>query len=293
MMTLMVLLLAVTIATAQRGQRQGGGHDLLSELKLTTEQQAQIKAIREEGRAQMQEMRKQNPDQRPDREAMKKMHAAAQAKVEAVLTPAQREQLTAIKAERKAAWKAVDKKGMKAELKAHDETKVKPVISAARAQFDQFLSAEDKATLERLRPVFAARPNGKAGAEKGLGKAKGQKPSAADVAAKKATMEAWKTEHAAEIAELKTLTQKYAADLERLQERLQPQREQWAKEKREIISRYLPENAERAKGKMAGVPRGGKAGKANGKGRPQGKERQNKKEHENWPRGAAFLLLKG
>ncbi len=287
MMTMMVLLLAVTIATAQRGQGKRG--DNLAALKLTTEQQAQIKAIKEEGRAQMKAMRAENPEQRPSREAMKEMREASQAKVEAVLTTEQREQLANMKAERKAAWKAVDKEAMKAELKQHTETKVKPVISAARAQFDQFISAEDKAALDRLRPVFANKPKGKNKGKARMGRGKEGKPSEADRAAQKAVVETWKTNHAAEIAELKALTKKYAEDLKRIQDRMAPQRQQWGEEKRAITEKYLPEGAQKA--------RGGKQGARKGKEPKQGKRARKgegkRTEKGDWPKGAAFLLMKG
>jgi Spy/CpxP family protein refolding chaperone len=291
MMTMMVLLLAVTIATAQRGQGQRPPA-LPAELNLTTEQQEQIKAIRQATRTEMQELRTQNPDQRPDRAAMKKMREASMAKVEAILTTEQREQLAALKAERKAAWKAVDKKGMKEALKAHHETKVKPVLSAARSQLDQFISAEDKTALERLRPVFAAKPKGKAGKGRSKGKARGEKPSEADIAARKAAMETWKEDHAEEIAELKTLTKKYATDLKRIKERMQPQQEQWGKEKREIMQEYLPEEAGKMK-RRGGKNRKDKSAKGKRKGMEQKKGKPGKAGHEDWPKGAAFLLMQG
>ncbi|TXF85652.1 hypothetical protein FUA23_20360 [Neolewinella aurantiaca] len=291
MMTMMALLFAVTVATAQRGPAHRG-NDLLSELNLTAEQQEQIKAIKQEGAAQMKELREQNPDQRPDREAMKKMREASQAKVEAVLTTEQKQQLEALKAERKAARDSVDKEALKAELKAHNETKVKPVIAASRAQFDQFISAEDKAALDRLRPIFESKPEGKAG-KRGHRKAKEEKPSEADREARKSAMETWKTEHADDIAELKALTEKYSDDIKRVQESMKPQREQWAKEKREIMEKYLPEGAAKAKGKKAGARKGkGKEGaKAEGKGK--GKRSGKQDARGDWPKGAAFLLMKG
>lgn len=298
MMTMMVLLLAVTVATAQRGQGHRG-NDPLAELDLTAEQQAQIKAIKQDSRAQIQEARKQNPDQRPDRAAMKKMQDASKAKVDAVLTTEQREKMATIKAERKAAWDAVDKEGMRTALKEYDKTKVKPVISAARGQLDQFISAEDQASINRLRPIFASKPKAKARAQRGKGKgkgkgkgeAKGEKPTEADRAARKAKMEAWSTDHAAEIAELKVLTEKYADDLNRIQERMKPQRQQWAKEKREITNSYLPEGAQKGKGGKAKARKGKAAkGKAKGQNKADGKRSQNAR--GDWPKDAAFLLLK-
>jgi len=197
-----------------------------------------------------------------------------------------------MKAERKAAWKAVDKKGMKAALKTHHDTKVKPVISAARAQLDQFISAEDKATIERLRPIFEAKPKGKAGRRPGKGQAKGKKPSEADMAARKAAMKTWKEDHAEEIAELKVLTKKYAQDLKRIKKRLEPQHKQWGKEKRAIMDEYLPEGASERKHKGRKI-REGKSAKSKRKGAEQEKEKPGRKGHRDWPRGAAFLLMNG
>jgi len=208
------------------------GDQLLSKLDLTAEQQAQIKAIKEEGRAQMKELRQQNPEQRPDRASMKKMRESAEAKIQAILTPEQRKKLETIKTERKAAWKSVDKEAMKADLKAHTETKIKPVIAAARARFNEVITAEDQAAIERLRPVFASKPANK-GMRGGQARKQGEKPREGDRAARKATVEQWKTDHAAEIAELKALTAKYKSELKSLKETMAPQQEQWKKEKRE------------------------------------------------------------
>ena len=286
MMTMMVLLLAVTVATAQRGQSQRGEDKLFSELNLTAEQQAQIKAIREEGRAEMKELRQQGSEQRPDRESMKKMRESAKEKVQAILTPEQRKKLDSLKAERKAALEAVDKKALKADLKAHTETKIKPVISAARARLDQVISAEDQAAIERLRPVFANKPGRKATRSGD----KGKKPSEEERAANKAEAEQWKIDHATEIAELKALTAKYEADLKSMKDAMAPQREQWKKEKREIAARYLPEGAETSPGRPE------KAKHKRGKAKP-GKANQRKTgassgEKEDWPRSSAFLLMK-
>lgn len=278
-MTTMALLLAVSLLTGQRGQGQRGGNDLLSELNLTAEQQAQIKAIKAESRAQTKALHQDNEGERPDRAAYQEARKATATKIEAVLTAEQRQQLETIKAERKAAYKAVDKKALKAELEAHTNDKVKPVISAARAQFNQFISAEDQATLTRLRPVFASLPKRKAGTNLG------QKPTEAETTAHKAAVQQWKADHATEIEALKALTTKYDADLKRLQERMAPQRQQWSAEKREIMAKYLPEGAAdgrarkgRADKSRSDSARGAKKGDRSGKG-------------SEWPRSRAFLLM--
>ena len=275
MMIALVLLVATSFATAQRG------HGDFAELKLTAEQREQIQSIRAESRARMQELRQQSPEQRPDREAMKKLRAETQGEIEALLTAEQRRQLADIRAERAAARKAVDKEALKADLEAHRETRVKPVLAAARAQFDQFISAEDKATLERLRPIFATKPDGK----KAGGHHRGERPTEAEISARKKAASDWRAAHAAEIAEMKALTKKYAADLERIRERMAPQREQWRKEKREIMANHRPDH--KGNSKKAGTRAGKRPHRA------ADKKKREKKTPQGWPRGAAFLLMKG
>jgi Spy/CpxP family protein refolding chaperone len=278
LMTATALLLTISVITAQRGQGQRGGNDLLSEIQLTTEQREQIKAITAESRAQTKVLRETNDGERPDRATHLEARKAMATKIEAVLTAEQRNQIDALKAERKAAYKFVDQKALKAALKAHTENEVKPVISAARAQFDQFISAEDHTALDRLRSVFASQPKRKAGTKTD------QKPTEAEMSAQKAAVQQWKTDHAAEITELKALTEKYDADLKRLQERMAPQRQQWVTEKREIMAKHLPEGVDEGRKAKARSARDD-SGKADKKGDRKGEQGE-------WPRSRAFLLMK-
>lgn len=290
-MTLLLLAATVTFAFAQpdqrgeRGPRGERGENLLEELDLSQEQQEQIKAIRMESRKETQALRASGADERPDREKMMAIREKSSKAIDAVLTPAQRETLAAKKEARKEAWKSVDKKGMKAELAAFQKEKVKPVLAAARAQFDQHLTAEDKIEIERLRTVFADKPGHKVkGKAKGKGKAGTVTPEARKESkeAHKAAMEAWKTEHAADIASLETLTGKYEAELGRVRDIIDPLTKGWKVEQREIMEKYIPEGAGR-KGGAKARKKGGKQGKAPHRG---GKGKSSKK-------GGAFLLMKG
>lgn len=279
MMTATMLLFAASFVLAQpgRGQRGQDKPDLYSELNLTAEQQEQIKTIRMEAREKA-KATATAPGTRPDRESMRKMKEETGKAIEAVLTPAQREQLTKLKAERKAALQSVDKQAIQSELKQYHANEVAPVLKAARGQLNQFISAEDQASLERLRGVFATKPGadrmGKAGQER-------SRPTEEEMAAKKAEHKAWREAHAADIAELKALTTKYQADLDRVQQRLQPEMDKWAKERQEIVKSHLPEDAPAHAGKR-------------GERKPQrGHGKQGGEGHQGWPKASAFLLMKG
>ncbi|MEM9259534.1 MAG: hypothetical protein AAGA62_07790, partial [Bacteroidota bacterium] len=133
-MTMMAFLLltAVAIAQPQRGGQEARGVKglPLTELELSEEQKSQIKAIQQSTRAEMQALRANGQEQRPDREAMKKIMEDSRTKIEAILTPEQKAKLASFKEERKAAWESVDKEALKTDLKAHRE-EVKAVVQAA------------------------------------------------------------------------------------------------------------------------------------------------------------------
>lgn len=283
MMTATLLLFAATFVLAQpgRGQRGQKQANLYSELNLTAEQQEQIKTIRMEAREKFKPA-DAAAGARPDREAMRKAKEETSKAIDAVLTPAQREQLTKLKAERKAAMESVDKKAIRSDLKAHHANEVQPVLKAARSKLDQFISAEDKIAIERLRGVFATKPGHKQMGTTGQEGQPRQRPTEEEMAARKTEGKAWHDAHAADIAELKSLSTKYQADLDRIQERLQPQMDEWAKEKREIVKSHLPEDAPQRAGK-----------KPAGKGSPQEKGKKQGEQRKGWPRSSAFLLMKG
>ncbi|MEO0732686.1 MAG: hypothetical protein AAFZ52_07620 [Bacteroidota bacterium] len=192
----------------------------LEELDLSAEQKAELKTLRQDTRAKMQQLRTESAGQRPDRTSAQSILASSRQAMLDILTPEQRTQLESLIAERKAKLENVDKEALKADLKAH-RAEVKAVVRAARSQLDDFISTEDQAAIERLRGVMKTRPKGR-----------GQD---------RAAQQEWRTTHEADLTELKTLTEEYANDIKRIREKLEPQVKEWKAEKREILESYFPD----------------------------------------------------
>lgn len=271
MITTMLLLLAATALSAQQRGQRGPEKAPFAELELSAGQQQQIKAIHKESRKKMEALRKANPEQRPNRKAMKKIRAESRAEMESILTPEQRTKLTELQAARKEARANVDKKALKADLKDVRKEAMK-TVSAARGQLDQFISEEDKVAIDRLRGVYTTNPMA---AKRGKGK-RGERPDEAAREAQKAAVQKWKETRKDEIAEAKALAAKYAEDMARIQVKLAPQMEKWEEKKREIVTAHFPES-------MA-PKREGKKGRA---------KRADASEGKKGKRAVAFLLMKG
>ena len=255
--TLLVLSTALAFAQPGRGQDK----NVFSELNLTEQQQTTIAAIRKDSRDQMQALRQGG--ERPDRATMQKLRQDTRAKMEAVLTPEQRTQLAAQRAERKQQRKNVDREALRADLQAHRAEEVEPVLRAARGRLNELITAEDKVAIERLRGVYATRPARKAAGGRAAG----------DDSARQAQREEakqWREAHADDIAELQALTEKYRTEIDRVQERLQPNAEQWKAERRAIAEEHVGDKKRK--------------GQRNNKGA--------KGENKGWQKAGAFLLLK-
>lgn len=271
LITLIAVLVITATATAQRGR---AGMDLRP-LDLSEEQKTEIKEIRTAAKARAQALRPADSEA-PDREALRAIKEESRKAILEVLTPEQRAKMETQRAARKEAWEQVNKKAMRADLKAHREAEVMPVLRAARAQLDEFIEAEDRATIDRLRSVFAGREGKKAMRPRGGRRAPvpGEK-----VEAHQKKVEAWRSEHAEDIATLKALTEKYREDIVRIHERLAPQMKTWGDEKRAIVNKYLPEALQREQ-----------------KPHSQGRKKDSLQEKPGGPRAhkgaAGFLLMK-
>lgn len=273
--TTLLLLLAVTCTFAQpeRGQHKGG-QALLEELNLSPEQQEQIKAIKQDTRQQLRALRQDQPA--AGREQTKAIHEQSRKAVEAVFTPEQQAKLAELKATKKAAWDAVDKQALKAELQTYKETNIEPVLRASRSKLDAFISADDQAEIERLRAVFAERK----GEQKRGARRVGQQDKPAAMVERREAGKAWRTEHSADLESLKLLADKYQAELKRVQDILAPSRETWGADMAEIKAKYLPE----------GMDKGGrKMHKAEARKSPKGKRGGTRVDRM---KAGAFLLLK-
>lgn len=247
---------------------------MLEALDLTPKQSQQVNAIKQDARKQLRALR--TAGENVDRKAAKAIREQSKQAVDAVLTTAQKAKLEEIKAERKAAWKAVDREGLRAALEAYRTENVEPVLRASRGKLDAFISAEDQAEIERLRAVFAERP-GREG--RGDVAFKAKRASGRDkMTAKREAAKSWRAEHAADVESLRQLTQKYATELERIEEILAPSRKTWAADIRTIKMKFLPEGAAGKSYDKVRARRGEMPPHAPGKGRGR--------------KGGAFLLLR-
>lgn len=95
-----------------RGGKRGGGMKMMEALNLTDAQKAELKPILEAQREQMKALRADTTLSPKDKKAkMKAIHAATEAKVNSILTPAQQKTLADMKAKRKAEREANGKDG--------------------------------------------------------------------------------------------------------------------------------------------------------------------------------------
>lgn len=232
---LLLLTLFVQDTFAQRGQRGDIVERLKKHIELTAEQETELNVITEKYRSRIDALREDAAEPGANREQIKQLHQAQRAEVNKVLTAEQevilREKKANHRADRKAKWSQVDKKGLRAELEKYREEQIKPVLAAQRVQLETKISPTDRATLAQLRTVL-----GEAKGERKANRAQGQRPTREERATQR---QAFETKYAAEIATLKSLTQKYDADLEQIRTAIQPQVEQWKKDTQAITKKYL------------------------------------------------------
>ena len=226
-------------AFAQRGQHGDIVEHLKNHLELTAEQETELNAIAEKYNTRIKELRTDANGSGENREKIKELRHAQRAEVNKVLTAEQE----AILKEKRMANRANHQKGehqaMRAEMKKYREENVKPVFAAQLVQLESKISAADRATLAELRVIFAKEKqphtaNGK----------KGERPNREERATQR---DAFETKYAKEIATLKSLTEKYDAELENIRVALQPQAEQWKKDMQAISQKHLTD-AEGKKG---------------------------------------------
>ncbi len=135
------------------------------------------------------------------------------------------------------------RKALRSELRTYNQEEIKPILQAARGQLDKKISAEDQASLERLRKALKPERTGE----------KGKKGERGD---RHAARTAYREAHATELAELEALATKYATELDQLRERLAPQFATWEAERKAIRERYRPESTEARKDKPGKSHRG-------------------------------------
>ncbi len=136
---------------------------------------------------------------------------------------------------------------LKKELRAYKDANIKPVMLAKRSSFDQVLSAEDRATIEDVRSQIkaykATQPHGnnqlapvqdkndiapanKKKSRKGHGNKRGKMGNK------------FFKENPAELERIKTIADRYAPELEDVENELAPMRKQWKTDLKSIVEKH-------------------------------------------------------
>lgn len=284
----MLTLISTSFTFAQGHRSHKGEHldQLKSELNLSDEQVAEIKALQEGFRTQVRAVRTDESPESSDKfeklQALKTAHKTAidgiltdeQIQKREALKAAKKEEMKAERAEWKAKFDAVDKEAMKAELKAYREQNIQPVMLAQRQKLESEISLADQAEIDQLRSIFKAEKE-KMKARKAEMKAQkaqafenGEKPSEADREAMMAKMKAHKDAMAPHREALKAFIEKYDATITSLLTEVKPQAETWKSETKAIKAKYLGDLMDE---KPAFARKGQHAGKGrNGMGKPHG-----------------------
>ncbi|MEN0005500.1 MAG: T9SS type A sorting domain-containing protein [Bacteroidota bacterium] len=284
---IILLVLAMLLTTMAFGQRRmnraGNGLKFIeeskAELQLTSEQEQQLEELKAQFEADRKALKETDfEDRQAQMDARKAMMEEHREAIESLLTPEQQSILkakaAARKQNRKEAWKEVDKKGLKADLKAYREKNIEPVIRAQRAKLEPAIAAEDKATINELRQAY------KAHHEEMKALKKEQKASQTrDRAAFKALREEMKEEDQT----MKALVDKYEEEIDGLMEEIAPQAEQWRADMQAIQEQYVPEDLRQAKGEK------GRRGK--GKKKARGKGKKGAQKMGPLPKKGRFLLM--
>ena len=259
-----ILILAIAITLPQWASAQHKGEarmeKMQTELNLSDQQVADLKAIHEEYRELKKTMRS---SENPDQQRMQKMRQKKEAAILEVLNEEQVVLYKAKKEQQKGKMKkhSKEKKALKTELKAYNAQEVKPVLLQKRMEFDAKLSEDDKAEIAALRQAFKSLKKGSNGhghkgakGDRSQSLQKDKKPMAHRKTGGK--KQGGLKKAMAENPELEqrtmALVNKYAKDLKKIEKKLAPLQEQWRTDKQNILAKHLdPAMMEKMEAKKA------------------------------------------
>lgn len=242
---IIVSLVIMAILSAQRiyAQRPPSGKidHLKTELNLSDQQTAQLEKIFEAKHAEMKALKSdesKSPEEK--QEAIRNSRKATEKEIEGVLNADQLAKFKEIKKEHKG------KHGMKGEgyghhdhfkdgkgkafhekLKAYQEENIKPVMLVQRAKLEPKISAEDKQTIAELRAGFEKMKTERQARHEAMEKNRADGKTQ-DVRKKQKEGKGGKDQSHHE--KLKTLVDKYKADIQPLFEEVADQQEKWEKD---------------------------------------------------------------
>jgi len=237
--TLVVLVLAAGTLWAQP-KSTTSVRDLsyyATALELSEAQRVEIERVYQATADKLAALGEHNVPARDRRAERVAIYQERQRQLQTVLSPEQWTQLTELRAAHRAKhrrqWSAIDKEGLRRELAAYRQEKVEPVIKEVRRQFDQQISAEDRATISQLREELADRPKrSRSQAEEKHAPTERQKQCE--------LLQAWRAEHEADRQMVMALVERYAAEIDEVFTELAPRKAEWKAGMKKIKQKYIP-----------------------------------------------------
>ena len=247
-----ILFIFAISVTSIFAQSRGGAmlekkmEHLTEALDLNEEQQTQLKAILKDGMKKQMALKEQEGERKDKKEAFKAIRDEQMKAVEAILT---KDQLVTFEAQKKESAEKmkemrqkrmamrkkgdkVDKKSIKSEMQSYKEENIQPVLNAERRKFDQYLTSDEKQTINEVRGKLKAQKAEFASFKKNH--KKGDEISDEQ----KAKFTTAKEEMKAEMEKVKTIAKKYETQLKAVRENIAPQREKWQADMKKIAEKH-------------------------------------------------------
>ena len=262
---LKILLTIVTLAIFTlhtQAQRLHRGSQFPAEIELSDAQKEEIQSINTDFREKMQALKSEEASE-ATKVAMKQLMDEHKAALDAVLTTAQREKLTAYKAAQraKADEHRTQMKAMNQELRSYQEENVLPVLKVQRAKLESKISKEDQELIATLRSerTKAGRNGNQMRKSDGMRKPEGRKGRAEGDKRGQGT-------NPEKHAQVKALVDKYSADMDALYQEIATQEQQWQADRKAIVAKYRAEQPEKKDAVKDFKSNNAGAGRSNEKG---------------------------
>lgn len=246
-----------------RGHHAKKGQETLidmvkKDLDLTESQEEQLQNLKTELKKERRDLHMEMKESGElDREKMRqKMMAQKEAHFQKVMNildveqqailKAKKEEFNKVKEARKAdrgenrAEHRAAREKMHKELKAYKDENIVPKLQTQRAKLEAIMSAEDKETIARLRPVFAQQRQKMEQRFEGRKELK-ERPTPEMREKMKAERMANKEAMKPHFETLKSLVEKYETDIDKLHKEIEGQHLVWEKDMKDIHEKYKPQ----------------------------------------------------
>jgi Spy/CpxP family protein refolding chaperone len=242
----LALFMAVPMLQAQHHQHHRGhqGKDRVEMMKqhvdLTDQQIQEIEKIQEKAHTDLKVLHENEEMEREEkRTAARAIKEASKKAIDEVLTEEQRAELKKVHQQRRQQHKEmrekVDMKGFHQAMKDYRTQKMDPVLREQRAKLETKLASDEKATINKWRPVFKAKQ------QQGLEKMKGQKGKGPRAKGGERGHGEPSAEMKQAKEELRPIAEKYKEDIEQLMDEIADERAQWKNDHKAIHDSYFKE----------------------------------------------------